>query len=226
MLFQPSFLLNTLPAETETINALVAVWLVDGALCVSRDVTLHRLSVLIRLVDNSPLDSRLHLNASHAKECLTHHSCIEQEPVTVGCLCQCCTHNSSFLLSFYFAHFSFFLFSFFLFSLLSFLLISFILSFLHSFTQCHSTHGVQQRVARVARECTTRLRAALSQNRSGSASVSSGRLCPPRLATLLDEHRRHYAVCGCCDGRLSVLRGAGLGLGFFRLVVLWMLQGW
>ena len=76
--------------------------LVDRARCVSRDVTLHRLSVLIRLVDNSPLDSRLHLNASHAKECLTHHPCIES--VTVGCLCQCCTHKSSFTLSSYFAH--------------------------------------------------------------------------------------------------------------------------
>ena len=58
--------------------------LLDRARCVSRDVTLHRLSVLNRLVDNSPLDSHLHLNASHAKECLTHHPCIES--VTVGCL--------------------------------------------------------------------------------------------------------------------------------------------
>ena len=76
--------------------------LVDRAGCVSRDVTLHRLSVLIGPVDNSPLDSRLHFNASHAKECLTHHPCIES--VTVGCLCQCCTHKSSFTLSSYFAH--------------------------------------------------------------------------------------------------------------------------
>ena len=42
----------------------------------SRDVTLNRLSVLIGIVDNSPLDDRLHLNASHSKECLTHHPCI------------------------------------------------------------------------------------------------------------------------------------------------------
>ena len=63
---------------------------------------LHRLSVLVGLVDNSPLDSRLHLNASHAKECLTHHPRIES--VAVGCLCQCCTHKSSFTLSSYFAH--------------------------------------------------------------------------------------------------------------------------
>ena len=76
--------------------------LVNRARCVPRDVTLHRLSVLIRLVDNSPLDSRLHLNASHAKECLTHHPCIES--VTVDCLCQCCTHKSSITLSSYFAH--------------------------------------------------------------------------------------------------------------------------
>ena len=76
--------------------------LVDRARCVSRDVTLHRLSVLIRLVGKSPLHSRLHLNASHAKECLTHHPCTES--VTVGCLCQCCTHKSSITLSSYFAH--------------------------------------------------------------------------------------------------------------------------
>ena len=38
--------------------------LVDRARCVSRNVILHTLSVLIRLVDNSPLDRRLHLNAN------------------------------------------------------------------------------------------------------------------------------------------------------------------
>ena len=57
---------------------------------------------LERLIRHLIRDSRLHLNASHAKECLTHHPCIEL--VTVGCFCQCCTHNSSFLLSSYFAH--------------------------------------------------------------------------------------------------------------------------
>ena len=37
-------LLNTLPGEDETYNALVVVWSGNGARCVSRDVTLHRLS--------------------------------------------------------------------------------------------------------------------------------------------------------------------------------------
>ena len=37
-------LLNKLPMEDETSNALVVVWLGNGARCVSRDVTLHRLS--------------------------------------------------------------------------------------------------------------------------------------------------------------------------------------
>ena len=37
-------LLNTLPLEDETCNALVVVWVGNGARCVSRDVRLHRLS--------------------------------------------------------------------------------------------------------------------------------------------------------------------------------------
>ena len=37
-------LLNTLLVEDETSNALVVVWSGNGARCVSRDVTLHRLS--------------------------------------------------------------------------------------------------------------------------------------------------------------------------------------
>ena len=37
-------LLNMLPVEDETSNALVVVWVGNGACCVSRDVTLHRLS--------------------------------------------------------------------------------------------------------------------------------------------------------------------------------------
>ena len=37
-------LLNKLPVEDETTNALVVVWVGNGARCVSRDVTLHRLS--------------------------------------------------------------------------------------------------------------------------------------------------------------------------------------
>ena len=37
-------LLDSLPMEDETSNALVVVWVGNGARCVSRDVTLHRLS--------------------------------------------------------------------------------------------------------------------------------------------------------------------------------------
>ena len=36
-------LLDTLPVEDETSNALVVIWVWNGARCVSRDVTLHRL---------------------------------------------------------------------------------------------------------------------------------------------------------------------------------------
>ena len=39
-------LLNTFPIKYETSNALVVVWFGNGARCVSRDVTLHRLSAL------------------------------------------------------------------------------------------------------------------------------------------------------------------------------------
>ena len=35
-------LLNTLPVEDKTSNALVVVWVGNGARCVSRDVTVHR----------------------------------------------------------------------------------------------------------------------------------------------------------------------------------------
>ena len=37
-------LLDTLLVEDETSNALVLAWVGNGARCVSRDVTLHRLS--------------------------------------------------------------------------------------------------------------------------------------------------------------------------------------
>ena len=37
-------LLNTLLVEDGTSNALIVVWSGNGARCVSRDVTLHRLS--------------------------------------------------------------------------------------------------------------------------------------------------------------------------------------
>ena len=61
-------LLNTLPVEDETSNALVVVWVGNGARCVSRDVTLHRLSAY-------SWDSlRLHLSTVvciiQGKECL------------------------------------------------------------------------------------------------------------------------------------------------------------
>ena len=37
-------LLDTLPVEDETSSALVVVWVGNGARCISRDVTLHRLN--------------------------------------------------------------------------------------------------------------------------------------------------------------------------------------
>ena len=40
----PTVLLDTLSVEDETPNALIVVWVGNGASCVSRDVTLHRLS--------------------------------------------------------------------------------------------------------------------------------------------------------------------------------------
>ena len=59
---------NTLPVEDETSNALVVVWVGNGTHCVSRDVTLHRLSAY-------SLDSlTLHLSTAvciiQGKECL------------------------------------------------------------------------------------------------------------------------------------------------------------
>ena len=61
-------LLDTLLVEDETSNALVVVWVGNGARCVSRDVTLHRLSAY-------SCDSlTLHLSRAvciiHGKECL------------------------------------------------------------------------------------------------------------------------------------------------------------
>ena len=95
-------LLYTLPVEDETSNALVVVWVGNGAHCVSRNVTLHGLTerILVRLVDTSPLDSRLHHSG---KRVFARHPCIEACLLSC-CLCQCCTHDSSFLLSPYFAH--------------------------------------------------------------------------------------------------------------------------
>ena len=55
--------------------------------------------ILVRFVDTSPLDSRLHQSR---KRVFPRHPCFEL--VLSCCLCQCCTHNSLFLLSPYFAH--------------------------------------------------------------------------------------------------------------------------
>ena len=61
-------LLNTLLVGDETSNALVVVWVGTGARCVSRDVTLHRLSAY----SCDPLT--LHLSTAvciiQGKECL------------------------------------------------------------------------------------------------------------------------------------------------------------
>ena len=54
--------------------------------------------ILMRLDDTSPLDSRLR----HSGKVSARHPCVE--PVLSFSLCQCCTHDSSFLLSPYFAH--------------------------------------------------------------------------------------------------------------------------
>ena len=57
--------------------------------------TRHRLSAYSkRLVDTSSLGSRLHHSG---KRVLARHPCIEF--IRSCCLCQCCTHDSSFLLS-------------------------------------------------------------------------------------------------------------------------------
>ena len=55
--------------------------------------------ILMRLVDTSSLDSRLHHSR---KRVFARHPCFD--PVLSCCVCQCCTHDSSFLLSPFFAH--------------------------------------------------------------------------------------------------------------------------
>ena len=69
-------------------NALVVVWSMNGTRCVSRDVTLHRLCAF------SWESLTLYLSTAvcirQGKECLR--------------VIQCCTHNSLFLPSPYFAH--------------------------------------------------------------------------------------------------------------------------
>ena len=93
-------LLSTLPVEDETSNALVVVWFGNGVRCISRKRdTAQTERILMRLVSTSSLDSRLHQSR---KRVFPRHPCFE--PVLSCCLCQCCTQNSLFLLSPYFAH--------------------------------------------------------------------------------------------------------------------------
>ena len=92
--------LSTLPAEHETSNVSVVVWSGDGStLRITERDTAQTERILMRVVDTSSLDSRLHQSS---KRVLRRHPCFE--PVLSCCLCQCCTHNSLFLLSPYFAH--------------------------------------------------------------------------------------------------------------------------
>ena len=62
--------------------------------------TAHTERFVMRLVDT------LHLSTAvciiQGKECFARHPSIEF--ILSSCLCQCCTHDSSFLLSPYFAH--------------------------------------------------------------------------------------------------------------------------
>ena len=61
-------LLNTLPVEDETFNALVVVWVRNGARCVSRDVTPHRLSAYS--CDSLTLHLSTAVCITEGKECL------------------------------------------------------------------------------------------------------------------------------------------------------------
>ena len=61
-------LFNTLPVEDETSNALVVVWVGNGARCVSRDVTLHRLSAYS--CDSLTLHLSTAVCIMQGKECL------------------------------------------------------------------------------------------------------------------------------------------------------------
>ena len=93
-------LFNTLLVEDEASNALVVVWVGKGARCVitGRD-TAQTERILMRLVDTSSLDSRLH----HSwRRVFARHPCVEL--VLNCCLCQCCTHDPSFFLSLHFTH--------------------------------------------------------------------------------------------------------------------------
>ena len=91
-------LLNTLFVEDETSNALVVAWERSTLRIAGRD-TAQTERILMRLVDTSSLDSRLHHSG---KRVFARHPCIES--VSFLDLCQCCTHDSSFFLGLYFAH--------------------------------------------------------------------------------------------------------------------------
>ena len=102
VIFQPSFslmLLNTLPVEDETSNALVCgmVWERSTLRITGRDPAQTE-RILMRLVDTSSPDGCLHQSR---KRVFPRHPCFE--PVLSCCLCQRCTHNSMILLSPYFA---------------------------------------------------------------------------------------------------------------------------
>ena len=85
--------LNTLPAEHETSDALVVVWSGErSTLRITERDSVQTERIFMRLVDTSSLDSRLHQSSKRVFA-----------PVPSCCLCQCCTHNSLFLLSPYFA---------------------------------------------------------------------------------------------------------------------------
>ena len=104
-------------------------WLLYGlgtehAACHTGPDTAQTERVLMRLVDTSSLDSRLHHSG---KRVFARHPCIEL--VFSCCLCQCCTHDSSFLLSPYSAHLPFFSSSFY-YSLFLFFFFFFFSSFL------------------------------------------------------------------------------------------------
>ena len=91
VLFQSSFLvsLSVLP------GVLHAEWSTKRT---TEPDTAQTECVLTRLVDTASLDSRLRHSR---KRVFARHPCIE--PVLSCCLCQCCTHESSFLLSPHFA---------------------------------------------------------------------------------------------------------------------------
>ena len=61
-------LLNTLLVEDETSKAFVVVWVGNGARCVSRDVTLHRLSAYS--CDSLTLDLSTAVCTIQGEECL------------------------------------------------------------------------------------------------------------------------------------------------------------